>query len=377
MKNNLFHFATSELSQDAILAWLINWYNDPRNPRLRDLSRTIVSRLSGVEESEVAVVDIFRQLNKIDLLLILNQTTAVIIEDKTWSEEHNDQINRYRKSLEESLNRHEFNCNIQRIRTVYIKTGFFTDDDRAMAQAGNKVDLCLNRQDLYEMIAEYRGEHPILEDYVSYLEELEEEESRRKEYWFDDGYYVSKSHISQCALMRHFFPKDRWTIVPNHKYEPYQIYLGSSFGRPWTQMAVYYGRYSGDDASFSLFWRIDTDRKGAYLSLRLYDEDENHYKTDPDCHEKKWAELKDLTEKFIAENNAEFNGLHPAYFCTDRSERSLMDQLVPRNKGKHREAEFFHYRVKYFYVDGKTAPQGDDIINLIRRYNDWLIEQLR
>ena len=369
MKNNLFHFATSELSQDAILAWLINWYNDPGNKKLRDLAGIMLSKFSGMEESKIKYVEIIRQRNKIDLLLVVNKTTAVIIEDKTWSGEHDDQINRYRKAL-------EGNSNIQEIRTVYIKTGFFTDDDKAMAQAGNKVDLCLKRQDLYEMIAEYRGEHPILEDYVSYLEELEEEETQRRAYWLDHGDHVSESHISQCALMRHFFPEDRWNIVPNHKYEPYQIYLGSSFGRPWTQMAVYYGRYLGDDASFSLFWRIDTDSKGAYLSLRLYDEDVNHFKTDPDCHEKKWEELKELTERFIDENIDDFNALHPVYFCTDPSNKSLMNKLVPKNKGKFQEAEFFHYTIKYFCVEGKTAPQGDDIVSLIRKYNDWLTEQL-
>lgn len=37
MKNNIFSFATGELSQDAFICWAINWFNDDRKPKLQEI----------------------------------------------------------------------------------------------------------------------------------------------------------------------------------------------------------------------------------------------------------------------------------------------------------------------------------------------------
>lgn len=57
------------------------------------------------------------------------------------------------------------------------------------------------------------------------------------------------------------------------------IYSGSSFGRPWTEMKILKGE------NHSVFWRIDTDNEGPYLSLRYY----NWYDKDSETERKRHA----------------------------------------------------------------------------------------
>ena len=112
IRNNLFSFATSELSQDAFICWCLNWFNDGSKPVLQEMAKKIIFKLTNVKEfvvKKIVSVDIFRQFSrkvkvdnksihvKIDVLVIVNNDIAVIIEDKTYSNEHDQQIERYKK----------------------------------------------------------------------------------------------------------------------------------------------------------------------------------------------------------------------------------------------------------------------------------------
>ena len=114
IRNSLFSFATSELSQDAFICWCLNWFNDASKPVLQEMAKKIIFKLTNVEEffvEKIVSVDIFRQFSrkvkvdnksihvKIDVLVIVNNDIAVIIEDKTYSNEHDQQIERYKKGL--------------------------------------------------------------------------------------------------------------------------------------------------------------------------------------------------------------------------------------------------------------------------------------
>ena len=47
MENNIFKFATKELSQDAFLCWLINWINLPtqENTEIKNLAKNFIDKL--------------------------------------------------------------------------------------------------------------------------------------------------------------------------------------------------------------------------------------------------------------------------------------------------------------------------------------------
>lgn len=51
MKNNLFTFATSELSQDAFICWCLNWINYP-NEILYPMAKDIFLNLLKEENLE-------------------------------------------------------------------------------------------------------------------------------------------------------------------------------------------------------------------------------------------------------------------------------------------------------------------------------------
>ena len=90
MKNNLFTFATSELSQDAFICWCLNWINYPNEilyPMAKDIFSNLLKEEKNLENKEI---EIRKQYKKIDVLVILkNSKKAYIIEDKTNTFENN------------------------------------------------------------------------------------------------------------------------------------------------------------------------------------------------------------------------------------------------------------------------------------------------
>ena len=118
-RNNIFNFATSELSQDAFICWLCNWVNfDDNNlsedeKKLKELATDFIEKMSG-EKLGDRKVNIKRQYQKIDVLLEIQNKTEfitkedekipvvdmyVIIEDKVGTALHSDQLNKYKKLI--------------------------------------------------------------------------------------------------------------------------------------------------------------------------------------------------------------------------------------------------------------------------------------
>ena len=50
IRNSLFSFATSELSQDAFICWCLNWFNDGSKPVLQEMAKKIIFKLTNVKE---------------------------------------------------------------------------------------------------------------------------------------------------------------------------------------------------------------------------------------------------------------------------------------------------------------------------------------
>lgn len=91
VENNIFSFATNELSQDAFVCWCLNWINIPvrdDNASGHQFGARFLSRLlnGGYDVSGVNQIYIFRQLLNIDVLVLVPELqAALIIEDKTSS----------------------------------------------------------------------------------------------------------------------------------------------------------------------------------------------------------------------------------------------------------------------------------------------------
>jgi hypothetical protein len=99
---NLFSFATSELSQDAVICWLAEWAKPEHwdaDAMLHRLGTAFLRRLLAGHEHEVPqVIDslrVKRQHRNIDVLIVVNNSVAICIEDKVRTREHSEQLERY------------------------------------------------------------------------------------------------------------------------------------------------------------------------------------------------------------------------------------------------------------------------------------------
>ena len=295
MKNNLFSFATSELSQDAFICWCLNWINYP-NEELYPMAKDIFSNLLEEKDLENEEVEIKRQYKKIDVLVILkNSKIAYIIEDKTYTFEHK-QIQRYKEEIEKDPKIKE-----NTIKTVYFKTGFwFSYDDLVSA------DIKIDREDFLKIIKKYKGKNQILDDYCEYFERVTEDEEKEKNYLISQeeikeksywGLNISKSSISQYQFMRDIF-KDGY------------IESGRSVGgRPYTQFNILRRVFpnkdneylSEDKRNYTIFWRIDTINIGPYISINFYTHHDKNNDPKPQSRIHEYNRLKEKIEKIVKE----------------------------------------------------------------------------
>ncbi|PSF11785.1 hypothetical protein C7H09_05870 [Marinobacter fuscus] len=122
-KPNLFRYATSELSQDAFIAWLLSWAN-PQYASADPYLHVCAKRLIGAffEKHGRAVPDfssvvVTPQDERIDVLCVLDEKFAIIIEDKTNTCEHSDQLTRYLTKVKER------DYEPENVLAIYLKTG--------------------------------------------------------------------------------------------------------------------------------------------------------------------------------------------------------------------------------------------------------------
>jgi hypothetical protein len=120
---NLFRFASSERCQDAFLCWLLSWAH--RKHRKSDeplhvAGRALMDRLialCGIAPPNVyKEVMIHPQYKGIDILALVNDEIALLIEDKIDSCEHSNQLRRYPRIV-----RRDFPGT--KVAPVYLKTG--------------------------------------------------------------------------------------------------------------------------------------------------------------------------------------------------------------------------------------------------------------
>lgn len=94
IQHNIFHWATKELSQDAVLCWIFAQYNEDNAAGL--IAKALIKQIVPGDEQPINV-EVNRQWGNIDILLILDygqHKRAVVIEDKVEADLYND-LERY------------------------------------------------------------------------------------------------------------------------------------------------------------------------------------------------------------------------------------------------------------------------------------------
>lgn len=128
LKNNLFEYATSELSQDAFICWLASYAHEEaeKDAAFNECARKMLEMfVPEFEGKNFKLLNVERQVDNVDVLLTVEceeNIYKIIVEDKTYTSEHDNQLNRY---VEELAKKHEENTVI--VKGVYYKTGFQSD----------------------------------------------------------------------------------------------------------------------------------------------------------------------------------------------------------------------------------------------------------
>lgn len=167
---NIFSFATSELSQDAMFAYLIKWA-DPKNMSLDkemcQLGHSFLKLLTSSEKLIINSVEVGRQWKNIDIWAEINNDTILIIEDKTNTSIHDNQLDRYRAIIEDEYNGKR---NIQIFS--YVKTG--NEPKVVLEEIKKKGYTAINRSQILAVLKTYRGNNPIVLNYNDSLQALED-----------------------------------------------------------------------------------------------------------------------------------------------------------------------------------------------------------
>lgn len=160
---NLFRWATSELSQDAFICWLMSFAlkeNHGKNKALEDCALELLHKIPGLENAS-EVSDIERQSYYIDVLLTVGDY-YVIIEDKTFTGVRKGQVSSYRQAL----------MNDTDTSPEKIKTALYTIS--IQPQTDEDIDCVFTLEKLLEVMRTYKStsNSDIFSCYVEYLEEV-------------------------------------------------------------------------------------------------------------------------------------------------------------------------------------------------------------
>lgn len=280
---NIFEFATGELSQDAFICWLVSWLDYGEEHELKSAAKEFVALLCriGGDDKHVKSVDIgslnkvksfkkkvLRQYGKMDVFFIVDvrgMQTCFIIEDKTNSFPHSDQLKNYEKFVKEE------HASLLIIK-VYFKTGYIFEKDELACNEPECVYGILDYRGVYQFLEQISTDNLIFNSYREYIRDefYDTYENGLAALSAENGCQYLKEDYFQYEFMKSLSKSCPAAIggqTVNH---------GTSRGRPWTQykFASAANIYGGE--SESIFYRIDkrknkdTSCRGYFLSIRQY-----------------------------------------------------------------------------------------------------------
>ena len=303
--NNLFNFATSELSQDAFFCWSLNWLavkEDTEDPYYK-YGKGMLDLFLGEHKKDIyKEVEVLKQFNRIDVLVLFkdNQDNqyALIIEDKTNTSEHNEQIEKYKNQLNDALSKDEKigykNLPGAQIYTAYVKTGIMYSKDIFMK---NTVDTVVDFDRLYSLLKAYSPEskEPITSDiFLDYYHYLGENKKIYEE-MIEKNLYVEalKTEYGRYYFLKKIFYEENGKMDLNYKDKTNEadmnvetIKSGNNKGKvPFAEYTIWHAKQNekmtetDQDEYHSIFWRIDSSQNKAekkedepFISLRYYDD---------------------------------------------------------------------------------------------------------
>ena len=128
---NIFRYASSELSQDAFICWLISWAKPGFSEEDAALHKTALGLIEALFEKHghsydtpPGSVEVRQQYNDMDVVVVMDGEIALLIEDKVHARAHSDQLGRYRSTLVDEFGK-------ESLFPIYFKTGDQSDFQHA------------------------------------------------------------------------------------------------------------------------------------------------------------------------------------------------------------------------------------------------------
>lgn len=343
-RNNIFNFATSELSQDAFICWCLNWLNH-KDSELRDLAVDLLKAFGEESISDNQEIIIKRQFKKVDILVVLKELNRVyIIEDKLNSSERKDQIGKYKNEIGKEYKNSE-------IKTVYFKTGFHFSPDKNV-----KANKIITGKMFKEILEKYRNKNKILDNYYEYLVEKLRTQENEKDYleckteshW---DWNIAKSNIAQYCFLKEMFSEERVKSFKNKGNGP----VVSQYNLLEKEI-ISYGE-TGE--TFRIFWRVDTLTEGTYLRLSYYYIFKNR------------KDSKTLNYKEISEMG--YNIVHKKIYDIIeeyQNELSKIYKIKKCNYKEQNEIPILHINLKEYIKGGKD--EMNKLMNEVKKLHGYL-----
>ena len=153
MKPNIFDIATKELNQDAFIAWLLQ-YADQQCKEIDNLlnqcGKEFVTELVRKQipdfNDDIIKVNAGRQWQNIDVWAEVNNKYLIIIEDKTDTSHHSNQLLRYKTIAEEWCVKNNYNPPV----CIYLKTG--NESQTSLSNIVKEGFSIFNRQNIINLL---------------------------------------------------------------------------------------------------------------------------------------------------------------------------------------------------------------------------------
>lgn len=212
-KPNLFHYATSELSQDAFLCWLFEHLSLKTYDIVYDVAKGLLKKIVEkavrihpqiqFEKMTNYSLSIERQVHNIDVLLTfaaktISERIYIIIEDKTNSgESRKNQLEHYKKKL-------NINDETDVVISVLFKTGYATKKERDNFL--NRDIVFIGYEDIYDVFSSFS---PYLKDDVIL-----------NSWWlnFNEKYYTPIESFKSLKINPEMTLKEYNQLVKKNKY---------------------------------------------------------------------------------------------------------------------------------------------------------------
>ena len=220
---NLFRYATSELSQDAFICWLLAWADSKQreeDPALHEVGLAFVKQLfiaSGTDCPDPPFsVEVERQVKGVDVVALVGSQYALVIEDKVHTSNHSDQLRRYREAMSNKHQDRELVC-------VYLKTG----DQSSYREVESKGWATFGRSQYLEVLRSGAKSvsNAIFSDFLAHLEAQEADVQRYRAVPPEDWRQWDGAYRGLFMALQEKLDSGSWDYVPNAK--------GGFFGFWW------------------------------------------------------------------------------------------------------------------------------------------------